>query len=199
MECLFYFMDNTTVKVSANRQKKEQLVAELVEKVGKSTAVIFANYQGLTHQQLENMKRNLKKVDSEFIAVKNTLLELALKDKIDKETANQHFHQPTGALFIYNDIVDPLKELTKTVKEFKMPVIKFGIVEGKVVTDQQVTKIATLPPLPVLQAQLLGQMKAPISGLHRALNWNLQSLVMTLNAIKDKKPATAAQPAEATQ
>lgn len=192
-------MDNTTVKISPNRQKKEQLVAELTEKVGKSTAIVFANYQGLTHQQLENMKRSLKKVDAEFIAVKNTLLELALKDKIDKETATQHFSQPTGALFIYKDIVDPLKELAKTVKEFKMPVIKFGIVEGKVVTDQQVTKIATLPPLPVLQAQLLGQMKAPISGLHRALNWNLQSLVMTLNAIKDKKPATAVQPAEATQ
>lgn len=185
-------MDNTKVKISANRQKKEQLVAQLVEKIGKSTGIIFANYQGLTHQQLENMKRNLKKADSEFIAVKNTLLELALSDKIDKETANKHFNQPTGALFIYKDIVDPLKELTKTVKEFKMPVIKFGILDGKVVSEQDVTKIASLPPLPVLQAQLLGQMKAPISGLHRALNWNLQSLVLTLNAIKNKKPATSA-------
>jgi len=180
-------MDNTTVKVSQNRQKKEQLVAELTEKVGKSTAIVFANYQGLTHQQLENMKKNLKKVDSEFVAVKNTLLERAVADKIDKETAAQHFHQPTGALFIYKDIVDPLKELTKTVKEFKMPVIKFGILEGKVVSDQEVIKIASLPPLPVLQAQLLGQMKAPISGLHRALQWNMQSLVMTLKAIESKK------------
>jgi ribosomal protein L10 len=68
-----------------------------------------------------------------------------------------------------------------------MPVIKFGIIEGKVVTDEQVTKIASLPPLPVLQAQLLGQMKAPISGLHRALQWNLKSLVMTLKAIESKK------------
>jgi large subunit ribosomal protein L10 len=185
-------MDNTTVKVSQNRQKKEQLIAELVEKVGKSNGMVFANYQGLTHQQLENMKKNLKKANAEFVAVKNTLLERALGDKIDKETATQHFNQPTGALFIYNDIVDPLKELTKTVKEFKMPVIKFGIFEGKVVTDEQVTKIASLPPLPVLQAQLLGQMKAPIYGLHRALNWNLQSLVMTLNAVKEKKSAASA-------
>lgn len=185
-------MSDDTRKVSQNRQKKEQLVAELTEKVGKSTAIVFANYQGLTHQQLENMKRNLKKVDAEFVAVKNTLLERALADKIDKAISDQHFHQPTGALFIYKDIVDPLKELTKTVKEFKMPVIKFGIVEGKIVTDEQVTKIASLPPLPVLQAQLLGQMKAPISGLHRALNWNLQQLVLTLNAIKEKKPAASA-------
>ena len=192
-------MDKTTVKMSQNRQKKEQLVSELVEKVGKSTAIIFANYQGLTHQQLENMKRNLKKADSEFIAVKNTLLERALAEKVDKETAQQHFNQPTGALFIYKDIVDPLKEISKMIKDFKLPVIKFGILDGKIVTDQEVTKIASLPPLPVLQAQLLGQMKAPISGLHRALNWNLQQLVLTLNAIKDKKPAAAATAVEAAQ
>lgn len=193
-------MDKTDVKVSQNRQKKEALVAELTEKIAKSNGIVFANYQGLTHQQLENMKKNLKKAEAEFIAVKNTLLELALADKVDKETVAQHFNQPTGALFIYNDLVNPLKELTKTVKEFKLPVIKFGIIEGKVVTDSEVTKIATLPPLPVLQAQLLGQMKAPISGLHRALNWNLQQLVLTLNAIKDNKPADAAQPAvEAVQ
>ena len=184
-------MDNTTVKVSQNRQKKEQLVAELKDKVAKSSAMVFANYQGLTHQQLENMKRNLKKADSEFVAVKNTLLLRALEGKLD-DAAKEHFNQPTGALFIYSDIVDPLKELTKTVKEFKMPVIKFGILDGKIVTDQEVTKIASLPPLPVLRAQLLGQMKAPISGLHRALNWNLQSFVMTLNAIKEKKSAASA-------
>jgi large subunit ribosomal protein L10 len=180
-------MDNTTVTVSKNRQKKEQLVANLKDKVAKSNGMVFANYQGLTHQQLENMKRSLKKVNSEFVAVKNTLLERALADKIDKEIANEHFKKPTGALFIYQDIVDPLKELARTIKEFKMPVIKFGILDGKVVTEQEVTKIASLPPLPVLQAQLLGQMKAPIAGLHRALQWNLQSLVMTLKAIESKK------------
>src|SRR5258708_1763269 len=181
-------MNNDTVKVSQNRQKKEQLVAELVAKVEKSNGIIFANYQGLTHQQLENLKKNLKKAKAEFMAVKNTLLQRALEGKVDTQVTKEHFNQPTGALFIYNDIVDPLKELTKTIKEFKMPVIKFGILDGKVVTDQEVTKIASLPPLPVLQAQLLGQMQAPISGLHRALNWNLQQLVLTLNAIKDKKP-----------
>ncbi len=180
-------MNNDTVKISQNRQKKEQLIAELKEKVAKSNGMIFANYQGLTHQQLENLKKNLKKVNAEFVAVKNTLLMLALAGKVDTEATKDHFNQPTGAFFIYNDIVEPLKELAKTIKEFKMPVIKFGLLDGKIVSDQEVIKIAALPSLPVLQAQLLGQMQAPISGLHRALNWNLQSLVMTLNAIKENR------------
>ncbi|HWY79900.1 MAG TPA: 50S ribosomal protein L10 [Candidatus Sulfotelmatobacter sp.] len=185
-------MNNDTIKVSLNRQKKEKLVTELKEKVEKSTGMVFANYQGLTHQQLEGLKKNLKKAESEFVAVKNTLLQIALEGKIDAEATKTYFSQPTGAMFIYNDIIDPLKELTKIIKEFKMPIIKFGILDGKFVTDMEVTKIASLPSLPVLRAQLLGQMQAPISGLHRALNWNLQSLVMTLNAVKEKKSASSA-------
>lgn len=180
-------MDNATVKISQNRQKKEKLIAELVEKIGKANGIVFANYQGLTHQQLESMKKSFKKSNAEFIAVKNTLLQRALGDKINTEKSTQYFHQPTGALLIYSDIIDPLKDLTKAIKDFKLPIIKFGILDGKLVSDQDVLKIASLPPLPVLRAQLLGQMKAPISGLHRALRWNMQSLVMTLKAIESKK------------
>lgn len=174
-------------KVSQNRQKKEALIAELLEKVQKSKGIVFTNYQGLTHQQLEGIKRAMKKMEGEYVAAKNTLLLIALKDKFDTKAEKDKFTQPTAALFLYNDIVEPLKHLTKTIKDLKLPVIKFGLIEGNVVTDKQVEKVATLPPLPVLQAQLLGQMNAPISGLHRALNWNLQQLVLTLNAIKEKK------------
>lgn len=175
------------VNTSANRQKKEQIVAELTEKVEKSKMMVFANYQGLTHLQLEALKKSLKKAEAEFVAAKNTLFLRALESKLLSDEDKQHFNNPTGALFIYNDVVEPLKQLSKTIKELKLPEIKFGIMEGKSLTDKQVVKIATLPPLPVLQAQLLGQMNAPIQGLHRALSWNMQSLVMTLNAIKEKK------------
>lgn len=180
-------MKNDNTKVSQNRQKKEAIVAELVEKIDKSKGIIFANYQGLTHQQLETLKKALKKIDAEFVAAKNTLLLRSLENKVDIEEQKDKFTQPTGALFIYNDLVEPLKELTKTIKALKLPEIKFGLLDGKVISDKEVVKLASLPSLPVLRAQLLGQMISPISGLHRALNWNLQQLVLTLNAIKDKK------------
>ena len=181
---VFFIMNN---KVSVNRQKKEALVAELSEKVQKSKGIIFTNYQGLTHKQLESFKKELKKMDAEFVATKNSLLLIALGDKIDRDAQKDKFTKPTGTLFIYNDIVDPLKQLAKIIKELNLPTVKFGLVEGSVLTDAEVAKIATLPPLPVLRARVLGQMKAPIQGLHRALNWNLQSLVMTLNAIAKTK------------
>lgn len=172
-------------KISQNRKDKEAIVTKLSEKVNKSKSIIFTNYQGLTHLQLEKIKKTAKKLEAEYVTTKNTLLKKALGDKIGPE--KDKFTEPTATLFIYNDIAQPLKELIKVIKELNLPKIKFGILDGKIITENEVTKIAALPPLPVLQAQLLGQMKAPISGLHRALNWNIQKLVLTLNAIKAKK------------
>jgi large subunit ribosomal protein L10 len=182
------------------RKEKEEIVTNLSEKVKRAKSIIFTNYQGLTHQQLERIKKTTKKLEAEYVTTKNTLLKLALENgqktlnsqlptprSLGEVRSTLNFQQPTATLFIYNNITQPLKELIKVIKELNLPKIKFGIFEGKIITEQEINKIAALPPLPVLRAQLLGQMKAPISGLHRALNWNIQKFVMTLNTIKVKK------------
>lgn len=180
------------MNTSKNRQKKEGVVSELLAKVEKSKGIVFTNYQGLTHLQLEAIKRAVKKIDAEYVTTKNRLLLRALHDGKMVTDDSITMDGPTATLFMYNDILAPLKELQKTMKEFKLPVIKFAILEGNVISDRDVIKISNLPPLPVLQAQLLGQMIAPIQGLHRALSWNMVQLVMTLNAIKEKKPTQSA-------
>ncbi len=185
-------------KISTNRQKKEAIVAEVSEKVQRARGMVFANYQGLTHHQLESIKKAARSVEAEFVATKNTLLLRTLKDKNLTDDEKKHFKRPTATLFMYNDVVEPLKQLAKTIKELQMPVVKFAIIsreagsdsarEGfQVLAADQVMRLSTLPPLPVLRAQLLGQMNSPIQGLHRALQWNLKSLVMTLDAIVQKK------------
>lgn len=169
------------------RARKEGIVAEFSDKVKKAKGMVFTNYQGLTHKQIERLKRAVKKVEADYVVTKNRLLIRALESLKLSDADKKHFQQPTATLFIYNDIVEPLKQLAKAIKEFKLPLIKFGILEGKSLTQADVTKLATLPAMPMLRAQLLGQMQAPIQGLHRALSWNMQSLVMTLNAIAQKR------------
>lgn len=180
-------MINDNTKLSNNREKKEALVTEYIARVDRSKALVFANYQGITHQQLETVKKAVKKVDGEFVATKNSLILLALKDLNLSEDDKKFFEKPTATLFMYGDIVEPLKVLAKTVKELQLPAVKFGILDGKTISDSQVMKLATLPSIDVLRAQLLGQMLSPVQKLHTALRWNLQSLVMTLNAIAQKK------------
>jgi len=173
-------------KVSPSRQKKEQIVAKISDKVAKAKGLIFTNYQGLTHVQLEKLKKAIKPLQADLVVTKNTLLLLSLQISNFKFQIS-NFEGPTATLFIYDDPIEPLKQLAKTIKELSLPTVKFGILEGQSLTGEQVLKLATLPSRDVLIAQLLFQMKAPIYRLHRALGWNMQKLVMTLKAIEKTK------------
>lgn len=167
------------------REKKEHIVARLSDKLKKAHIIVCANYQGMKHQQLEALKRALKPVEAELTVTKNTLLSLSLSQ--NNLELKEELQGQTITLFAYGDPVLPLKELAKTIKALNMPVIKFGILDGKTIGADQVQKLATLPPREILVAQLLGQMKGPIAGLHRALSWNMQKLVLTLSAVQKVK------------
>lgn len=185
--------DNTAV--SQNRKKKEAIVAEVSAKVDKAKAMVFTNFTGLTHKQLEDFKRAIRKSDAEFAATKNTLLKRALGDEAIAGNEDK-FQQPTGTVFMYGDIAEPLKVLAKMMKDLEKPTIKFGLLDGKPLTESDVKKLSSLPSRETLIAQMLGMMNAPIQGLHRALSWNLQKFVMTLSAIEKQK---ATMPAPATE
>lgn len=179
-------MNKNKAAESQNRKKKEAIVAEVSEKVTKAKAMVFTNFQGLTHKQLEEFKKEIKKTDAEFAATKNTLLKRALGE--EKVAGNEDkFVQPTGTMFMYGDIVAPLKVLAKMIKDFEKPTIKFGLLEGKAMTDKEVLRLSTLPSREVLLTQLVGMLMSPVQGLHRSLNWNLQKFVMTLSAIEKQK------------
>ncbi len=185
-------------RISKNREKKEKIVAELSEKVERAKALVFTNYQGMTHKQLEDLKKALRAVNADLVVAKNTLLARALANsefnpstKLGTRVQNSEFKNPTATLFAYEDPLAPLKELAKIIKTLKIPTIKFGILDGKAITGEEVLKLASLPSREVLIAQVVGGMKAPIFGLHRALNWNLQKLVLTLEAIQKTKQASS--------
>lgn len=184
-------MKNKQPKKTITKAKKQTVVAQFSEKVAKAHAVVMTNYQGMTHKQLEDLKKSLKKADAELVVTKNTLLKRALEigpsaDGLKLEIGNS-LAGPTATLFAYADPVAPLKELAKTIKALKLPLIKLGILDGKQISADQVTQLSTLPPKEVLLAQFVGGLKSPIFGLHRALNWNIQKLVLTLNAIQQSK------------
>ena len=183
-------------KVTAGRQKKIQIITELSEKIARAKALVFTNYQGLTHKQLEELKKVLKDLNAELIITKNTLLKIALKSTANRlqttavdgsQSAESVLSNPTATLFAYDDAILPLKQLTKSLKMLGLPTIKFGIIDNQVLAGDQLLKLASLPAREVLIAQIVFGLKSPIFGLHRALNFNLQKLVITLSAIRQKK------------
>jgi large subunit ribosomal protein L10 len=184
-------------KVTANRQKKIVIVAGLNEKIVRSKAIIFTNFEKVTHKQLETLKRAIKPMDAEYVVAKNSLVLRALEENKIKLEGEGLLDGPTGTLLLYGDVVAPLKQLAKTIKELGLLNVKLGIMENKFLTGEQVLKISTLPSREVLLTQIAVGLKSPISGLHRALNWNLQKFVMTLAAIAKAKPAAPAPAVEA--
>ncbi|OGG14274.1 50S ribosomal protein L10 [Candidatus Gottesmanbacteria bacterium RIFCSPHIGHO2_01_FULL_39_10] len=175
-------------------QQKIDQVKNLTDKLAKAKAFFLADYRGLSHQQLESLKKSLKKVQGEFVVAKNTLLKLALKknEAMNNETMLQfetELKNPTAALFAYEDEIAPIKAVSDFMKAHQLPKIKIGFFSGKIATDSDFKKLASLPSKEVLYATLAVRLKGPIYGLHNAMRWNLVRLVVALDNVKGKKPA----------
>lgn len=171
--------------VTKGTPKKVDTVAALTDKIGKTKSIVIAQYQGIKHKQLEELRRALRKVDGEFVVAKNRLFKKALGDQAASLEAQ--LEQPNAFLFAYKDEVSPLKEMLKMFKTLGIGKVKGGLLGAKVLTDTEVMTLSTVESKEVLLGKLVRQLNAPIQGLHRALQWNLGAFVRTLHAIKEKK------------
>lgn len=166
-------------------QKKIDTVTKLTEKAAKAKSMVLTDFRGLKHKQLEELRKAVKKDQGEFMVVKNRLLSKALGPKA--ETLKSMLSDSTAVLFAYGDEVAPIKSLKGFLKTWGMGAAKGGLLGTSLLDAQDVDKLAGLPPKAELLGRLVRQLNAPVEGLHRALSWNLQSLVYALNAVKAKK------------
>lgn len=159
------------------------------QKVENATAMYFVDYQGLTHQQLEEARRELRLNNAEMSVVKNTLLKIALKEKnIDVE---EKLTGQSATLFSYEDPIKTAKILSLFIKKYGLPKVNFGVLEGAIIDDKTIVKLASLPSKEILVGKLLGLLNSPISGLVYALNGNITKLAIVLSEIEKKKAAGA--------
>ena len=166
-------------------QKKIDTVAALSEKISRAKAIILADYRGLKHKQLEELRKILKKVEGEFLITKNRLLRRSLGDKA--QALDTSLADVTATLFAYADEIAPIKELLKFFKAAGVGKPKAGLLGETALTEADVTRLAQLPSREVLLGKLVSQLNAPIQGLHYALSWNINRFVWALNAVKEKK------------
>src|SRR3990167_587934 len=148
-------------------QKKEDTVKDLNGKFTRAKAFFLTDYKGLTHKELEDLRRRLKKVEAEYVVAKNTLIKIAL-EQTGKQTSGQlkdHLKESTATMFAYGDEMAAVKALSDFAKNL------------------------TLPSRDILLATLLNGLNAPIQKFHYALSWNLVKFVTVLDNIKSKKPS----------
>lgn len=162
-------------------QKKIEVVKKLSEKIKESKALYLFDYQGLTHKQLEEIKRKAKEFGGSFLVTKNSLL---LRAASFGEKMKNLLKGPTAVLFAGTDETSPLSAIYNTfIKTLSLPKIKGGILKETFLEAKETERLAALPSKEVLIGQFAGLLKYPIIKLDYVLRANLRKLVFILKEV----------------
>jgi large subunit ribosomal protein L10 len=168
--------------------EKKAVVASLAEKMKNASAGVLVDYKGINVADDTKLRRDLRSAGVEYAVVKNTMVRLAA-DQLGLSGLDDVLSGTTALAVSATDPVAPAKILSAFAKKSDSFKIKAGFVEGKVISAEEVSSLAELPPREVLIARVLGGFNAPISGLVNVLNGNIRGLVVALNAIAEQKSA----------
>jgi large subunit ribosomal protein L10 len=178
------------------REDKEQVVAELAERLRASDTLIVADYRGVTVSEIDGVRTKLLEHGARFTVVKNTLTRRAA-EQAGLVELNEFLDGPTAIAFVGDgDMVAVARTLNDTARQTKLLELKGGILQGRPMSAEEVQTLATLPPLEVLQSQVLAAIVAPLSAIAGLINAPLQNLVGLIDARVDQLGGEADVPTE---
>ena len=169
------------------KEDKEQVVAELTERLKASDTLLVADYRGLTMPQIDDLRTKLLESGARFSVVKNTLTRRAAA-AAGADALLTLLEGPSAIAFIESegDMVAAAKALADSARDTKVLVIRGGVMQGRTVSAEDVESLATLPPIDVLRGQVLGAIVAPLTAFLGLVNAPLQDLVGLIDARIDQ-------------
>ncbi len=168
--------------------EKQAVVADLTNKLQNAAAGVLVDYKGITVAEDTALRAELRKNNVEYAVVKNTLLQFAVNN-CGMNELDSLLNGATALAICHDDPVAPARVVNDFAKKIEGRFeIKGGFMDGKPMPLDEVLALANIPPLPILQAQVLGTMLAPISGL-----------ACVLKQIAEKQGTPAEAPAEAAE
>lgn len=169
------------------KNQKIELVKELTEKIKQTKSTVFVDYKGLPVKELTDLKKKLRTVGAEYIVVRKTLLDIALKEA-GIEGANIKGLEGQVAISLSNaDEVSAAKTIDEFAKGNQNVKMLGGTLGVQVMNAAEVKALAKTPSKEQLLGQLVGTLNAPISGFVNVLAGNLRGLVQVLKAIEEVK------------
>jgi large subunit ribosomal protein L10 len=165
------------------KSEKERVVAELAERLRSAETLMVADYRGLSMPEIDELRTRLLEAGARFTVVKNTLTKLAAEQAGTTEVL-ELIEGPTAIAFLDadGDPVAAAKVLNETARAHDVLVIRGGILEGSVVGDADIKRLATLPPAEVLHAQLVGAVAGPLTMVVGLFTAPLRDLVGVIDA-----------------
>ena len=163
------------------RAEKKYLIEEVAGHLKKSDYVILANYDKMTVADVAELRRRLEPHRAEFHVVKNSSLRVA-GQALGLPELDPALVGPTAVILGGKNSPGVAKVLRDFVREKQKIVIKAGVLSQRLISPQDVEKLADMPSLEILRAQLLGLLQQPSSLFVRVINAVPQGLVNVLQA-----------------
>ncbi len=150
-------------------KQKEEEVKALAEKLKDAKLVLLTDYRGISVEAVTGLRNTLRDAKSEYKVIKNNIIKRAL-DANGENGLDEVLEGPTAVVIAEEDYVDPLKAIYNFAKENDFYKIKGGIVEGKIMTTEELIALAKLPSRQELLGMLAGGLLGTISKFAVALD-----------------------------
>ena len=154
--------------MSKNLEIKKGVVADIKEKFEKAQSAVLVDYRGINVAEVTDLRNQLRKAGVEYAVLKNTMINLAIKD-LNLDDMKAHLEGPTAVAFGYEDAVAPAKVLSEFIKKSKKMSIKCGVCDGAFIDEAGVQALANTPSREVLIAKIMGSMMSSVSKFVYAL------------------------------
>ncbi len=166
------------------RPDKASAVAELTENFRSSKAAVLTEYRGLTVSQLTQLRRALGEA-TEYAVVKNTLSKIAVRDA-GLEQLESLLEGPSAVAFVKGDPVEAAKGLRDFARANPLLVIKGGVLDGKLVSASELSRIADLESREVLLAKVAGAANATLAKAAALFQAPLSQAARLADALRAK-------------
>jgi len=165
------------------KSEKERVVEQLAERLRSTDTLMVADYRGLTMPEIDELRGKLLEAGARFTVVKNTLTRRAAEQAGTTDVL-ELIEGPTAIAFIEaeGDPAAVAKILNDTARTNDVLVIRGGLLDGSLVGDAEIKRLATLPPADVLRAQLAGAVFAPLTTVVGLFTAPLRDLVGVIDA-----------------
>ncbi|MGM9877136.1 MAG: 50S ribosomal protein L10 [Bacilli bacterium] len=154
-------------------KQKEGIVKEITDRLDNAKVFLLLNYQGLTVSEIAELREGLRNVNSDIKVYKNTLMNIALKNKDIK--LNDYMQGPNAYLFA-DSIIEPIKVVSKFAKEHPALEIRVGYIDNEVVDTKVINEYATIPSMEGLLTMFAGGLMEHVRNLSIGLNLYAEKL-----------------------
>lgn len=172
-------------------ERKSKAIDEIKGYLKDNQNIIITDYRGLNVTEISGLRNKLREQNITYKIVKNTLTRIVVDDLKLSDTKT-YLTGPSAIAFNIEDPVQAAKLFQDFIKGRKNFEIKGGLLDGKIISADQISALAKLPSREALLSKLLGTMNAPVTAFVRVINAPAQGLVTVLDRIKESKAAEAA-------